>query len=56
MATFESKVKEIPYPQEAVFRKISDLSNLEQIRDRIPSDKIQDFSFSVQNVLHGQRR
>ncbi len=50
MATFESKVKEIPYPQEAVFRKISDLSNLEQIRDRIPSDKIQDFSFDSDSV------
>lgn len=50
MATFESKVKEIPYPQEAVYRLISDLNNLERIRDRIPTDKIQDFSYDSDSV------
>lgn len=50
MTSFESKVKQIPYPQEAVFRKISDLNNLERIRDRIPGDKIQDFSFDSDSV------
>ena len=50
MTSFESKVKVVPYPQEAVYRNISDLSNLERIRDRIPGDKIQDFSFDTDNV------
>ena len=50
MASFESKVKEIPYPQEAVYRLISDLNNLERIRDRIPTDKIQDFSYDSDSV------
>jgi hypothetical protein len=50
MTSFESKVKQIPYPQEAVYRNISDLSNLERIRDRIPSDRIQEFSFDRDNV------
>lgn len=50
MTSFESKVKEVPYPQEAVYRNISDLSNLERIRDRIPSDRIQEFSFDTDNV------
>lgn len=50
MTSFESKVKQIPYPQEAVYRNISDLSNLERIRDRVPSDKIQEFSFDTDSV------
>ncbi|MBO7140373.1 MAG: SRPBCC family protein [Prevotella sp.] len=50
MASFESKVKEIPYPQESVYRLISDLNNLERIRDRIPTDKIQDFSYDSDSV------
>ena len=50
MTTFESKVKQIPYPQEAVYRNISDLSNLGRIRDRLPGDKIQEFVFDSDNV------
>lgn len=50
MASFESKVKEIPYPQDSVYRLISDLNNLERIRDRIPTDKIQDFSYDSDSV------
>ena len=50
MAKFESSVKHIPYPQEAVYKTISDLSNLEKVRDRIPEDKIQDFSFDQDSV------
>lgn len=50
MTTFESKVKQIPYPQEAVYRNISDLSNLGRIRDRLPGDKIQEFTFDSDNV------
>ena len=50
MAKFESSVKHIPYPQENVYRNISDLNNLSRIRDRIPSDKIQDFTFDSDTV------
>ena len=50
MTSFESKVKQIPYPQEAVYRNISDLSNLGRIRDRVPGDKIQEFMFDADNV------
>ena len=45
MATFESPVKEINASCEAVFNRFSNLSNLEQIKDRIPQDKVKDFSF-----------
>ena len=50
MTSFESKEKQIAYPQESVYRVISDLNNLERIRDRIPSDKIQDFSYDSDSV------
>ena len=43
-------MKQIPYSQEAVFRNISDLRNLEKVRDRVPEDKVQDFSFDEDTV------
>ena len=33
---FESSVKLVPYPQQAVYNNISDLRNLEKVRDRVP--------------------
>ena len=50
MAQFESSVKHVPYPQENVYRNISDLNNLERIRDRVPADKVDDFSFDSDTV------
>jgi carbon monoxide dehydrogenase subunit G len=50
MSKFESSVKQIPYPQQDVYRNISDLNNLERVRDRVPSDKVQDFSFDTDTV------
>jgi len=50
MSKYESTVKTVPYSQENVYRMISDLSNLERIRDRVPSDKIQEFSFDTDTV------
>ena len=35
MTKFESSIKPINYPVEAVYRNISDLSNLERVRDRV---------------------
>jgi carbon monoxide dehydrogenase subunit G len=43
-------VKQIPYSQEAVYRNISDLRNLEKVRDRIPEDKVKDFSFDADTI------
>ena len=50
MTKFESSVKQISYPVEDVYRNISDLSNLERVRDRIPQDKLQDFQFDSDSV------
>ncbi len=45
MSNFESSVKVISYSQERVYSKLSDLSNLEAIKERLPQDKVQDLSF-----------
>jgi len=50
MAKFESSIKQVPYSQEAVYSNLSDLSNLEKVRDRVPEDKLQDFSFDKDTV------
>ena len=50
MSKFESSIKQIPYPVENVYRNISDLINLERVRDRIPEDKLQDFEFDSDSV------
>ena len=47
---FESSVKFVPYSQQAVYNNISDLNNLEKVRDRIPEDKVSDFSFDQDTV------
>ena len=44
MSKFESSIKHIPYPQTAVYAMLSDLSNLEKVRDKLPEDKIKDLS------------
>ncbi len=56
MAQFESSVKYIPYSQERVYAKLSDLRNLESVRDRL-AGKVQglefdsdSLTFTVQNV------
>lgn len=50
MKKFESSVKQVPYSQEAVYRNICDLNNLNRVRDRVPEDKIKDFSFDRDSV------
>ena len=47
---FESSVKFVPYPQQAVYDNISDLRNLEKVRDRVPEDKVSDFSYDEDTV------
>ena len=41
MKRIESGIKHIPYTQEAVYNKVSDLSNLKYLADRIPEDQRQ---------------
>ena len=50
MSKYESKVKQVPYPQQTVYHAISDLNNLSRIRDRVDDDKIKEFSFDCDTV------
>lgn len=45
MTEFTSEIKQIPYSETTVYEVLSDLNNLEKVKDRIPQDKIRDFSF-----------
>ncbi len=45
MTEFVSGTKQVPYNDDRIFAMLSDLSNLEKVRDRIPQDKIRDFEF-----------
>lgn len=46
MTKFESEVKTVSASQSAVYRKMSDLSNLEKIKDRLPEGKMKNLSFT----------
>lgn len=50
MTKFESGVKVIPASQEAVYEKLSDLSNLEKVKDRLPEDKVKNLSFDSESI------
>lgn len=49
MTQFESGIKMIPYSQERVYSKISDLNSLEAVKDRMP-DKVQNLNFDADSV------
>lgn len=50
MTKFESDIKIIPFSSERVFDKLSDLNNLEAIKDKLPQDKIQDLVFDQDSI------
>ena len=45
MTEFVSEIKTISQNDDRIFTMLSDLSNLERIKDRIPQDKIKNFEF-----------
>ncbi len=47
---FESSIRQIAYAQQAVYDKLSDLSNLESVKDRIPQDKLESFTFDSDSI------
>lgn len=50
MSTFESSIRQIPHSQQSVYAMLSDLANLERVRNRLPEDKIKDFSFDSDSL------
>lgn len=47
---FESSIREIPYSQQSVYNMLSDLTNIEKVRDKIPEDKIKDLTFDADSI------
>jgi len=45
MTEFISEIKTIPCENRKVYEALADLNNLEKLKNRIPSDKIEDFTF-----------
>ena len=50
MSQFESSVKVIPYGQQQVYAKLSDLNNLETVKNSIPADKVKNMSFDADTL------
>lgn len=56
MAQYESNIKHIPYSQERVYNKLSDLNNLNSVRDRLDlikdklDGKLEDMSFDSDSL------
>lgn len=50
MATFDSSVRQIPHSQQAVYNMLSDLSNIDRVKDRIPADKLNDLTFDADSM------
>ena len=49
-STFESSIREIQAPQQRVYDMLSNLQNIEKVRDRIPEDKLKDFAFDNDSI------
>lgn len=63
MSTFESTIRQISYPQQSVYSKLSDLNNLEKIKERMElmkgsmpeearqqAEKIKDLTFDADSM------
>ena len=50
MSKFESSIKQIAYPQQSVYNMLSDLSNIERVKDKVPEDKLKDLTFDKDTI------
>ncbi len=50
MSKFESSVKQIAYPQQNVYDMLSDLTNIERVKDKVPEDKLKGLSFDKDTI------
>lgn len=50
MTKFESEIKFINAPQSAVYEKLSNLNNLEKVKERLPEGKLKNLSFDADNL------
>ena len=47
MADFKSEVKTIPHNDGKIYAMLSDMTNLQRVKDRISEDKIKNFTFDT---------
>ena len=50
MSKFESSIKQIAYPQQSVYNMLSDLTNIERVKDKVPEDKLKDLTFGKDTI------
>ena len=50
LTTFESTIRQIMAPQQRVYDMLSNLENIEKVRDRLPADQIESISFDRDTV------
>lgn len=50
METFESSIRQIDYPQERVYALLSDMNNIDKVKDRIPEDKANGLTFDANSI------
>ncbi|EFL44889.1 hypothetical protein [Prevotella disiens] len=50
MSKFESSIKQIPYPQQSVYNMLSDLTNIERVKNKVPEDKLKDMTFDKDSI------
>lgn len=47
---FESSIRRIPYSQQSVYNMLSDLNNIDKVKERIPEDKRKDLVFDADSI------
>jgi carbon monoxide dehydrogenase subunit G len=50
MMKVESSVRQISAPQQTVYSMLSDMSNIEKVKDRLPEDKVKDLTFDTDSI------
>lgn len=50
MTTIESSIRQIDYPQQTVYSLLSDLGNIDKVKDRIPQDKVENLTFDHDSI------
>ena len=50
MTKIESTIREIAYPQQAVYNMLSDLSNMQKVQDKIPHEQVKDLTFTADSI------
>lgn len=50
MTTIESTIRQIDYPQQSVYDMLSDLSNIEKVKNMIPEGKMKNLVFDTDSI------